>query len=151
MKRGLSVTSGSVLAQILILMSIPRFPVRADHRYLLSQSFSSTLIWITAAFFQAKQRVLERTLKKYIFCRKRMERQFWRFDDSRVDLGFCGIRIISVKCLNCLIWSKEFSWIRVREMSFNLAVISELHFVMHLLFHSFYYLLPVPIFTPSGL
>ena len=46
------------------------------------------------------------------FRRNRMDRQFWRFDDSPVDLKFCGIRIMSVKCLNCLIWLKEFSQIR---------------------------------------
>ena len=46
------------------------------------------------------------------FRRNRMDRQFWRFDDSPIDLKFCGIRIMSVKCLNCLIWLKEFSQIR---------------------------------------
>ena len=29
-----------------------------------------------------------------------------------MDLEFCGITIMSVKCLNCLIWFKEFSRIR---------------------------------------
>ena len=43
----------------------------------------------------------------WYFPMNRMERQFWRFDDSRVDLKFCDIRIMSVKCLNCLIWLKE--------------------------------------------
>ena len=32
-----------------------------------SQSILSTLMWVTAAFFQAKQRVLGRVLKRYIF------------------------------------------------------------------------------------
>ena len=45
------------------------------------------------------------------FRRNRMDRQFWRFDDSPVDLKFCGIRIMP-KCLNCLIWLKEFFRIR---------------------------------------
>ena len=37
------------------------------------------------------------------FRRNRMDRQFWRFDDSPIDLKFCDIRIMSVRCLNCLI------------------------------------------------
>ena len=49
----------------------------------------------------------------------RMERQFWRFDDSHDNLKFCGIRIMSVKCLNCLIWLKEFSQIRLEANSRN--------------------------------
>ena len=48
----------------------------------------------------------------WYFPRNRIERQFWRFDDSRVDLKFCDIRTMSVKCLNCLIWLKECSRIR---------------------------------------
>ena len=46
------------------------------------------------------------------FRRKRMDREFWRFDSSPVDLKLCNIRIISVKFLNCLIWLKEISRIR---------------------------------------
>ena len=50
-------------------------------------------------------------IEEIYFRRKRMDRQFWRFDYSPVDLKFCGIRIMS-KCLNCLIWLMEFSRIR---------------------------------------
>ena len=35
--------------------------------------------------------------------RNRMDPQFWRFDDSRVDWKFWDIRIMSLRCLNCLI------------------------------------------------
>ena len=47
-------------------------------------------------------------IEEIYFRRNRMDRQFWRFDESPVDLKFCGIRIIS-KCLNYLIWLNEFS------------------------------------------
>ena len=59
------------------------------------------------------------------FRRNRMDRQFWRFDDSPVDLKFCGIRIISVKCLNCLIWLKKFSWIRGKFQKCYISNISD--------------------------
>ena len=51
-------------------------------------------------------------IEEIYFRRNRIDRQFWRFDDSSVDLKFCDIRIMCVKCLNCLIWLKEFSQFR---------------------------------------
>ena len=50
-----------------------------------------------------------KSIEEIYFRRNRMDWQFWRFDDSPVDLKFCGIRIMSVKCVNCLIWLEEFS------------------------------------------
>ena len=88
-------------------------------------------------------------IEEIYFRRNRMDRQFWRFDNSPVDLKFCGIRIMNVKCLNCLIWLKEFSRIRgkfqnvisqiyqtVTFAKVYLAVIFGLHFGMHLLSRS---------------
>ena len=51
-------------------------------------------------------------IEEIYFRRNRIDRQFWRFDDSSVDLKFCDIRIMCVKWLNCLIWLKEFSQFR---------------------------------------
>ena len=48
-------------------------------------------------------------IEEIYFRRNRMNQQFWKFDDTPVDLKFCGNRIMSVKCLNCLIRLKEFS------------------------------------------
>ena len=117
--------------------------------------------WVTAAFFQAKQRALGKALKKY-FRRKRMDREFWRFDGSPVALKFCDIRIMSVKCLDCLIWLKKFSRIRGKFQKCYLPNISDskirqslpgsniwntfakkITFCENNFFHSFYYLLPV--------
>ena len=53
--------------EVLELIALPKTAALIAKYHPLSKSFTSTLIWVTAAFFQAKQRVLERTLKKYIF------------------------------------------------------------------------------------
>ena len=53
--------------EVLELMTLPKTAVLLAKYQPLSKSFSSTLIWVTAAFFQTKQRALERALKKYIF------------------------------------------------------------------------------------
>ena len=44
---------------------IPKTVAIIAKHHPLSQSFSSTLIWVAAAFFQAKQRPLGRALEKY--------------------------------------------------------------------------------------
>ena len=64
-------------------------------------------------------------IEEIYFRWNRMDRQFWRFDDSPVDLKFCGIRIMSVKCVNCLIWLKEFSQIRGRFQKCYIPNISD--------------------------
>ena len=55
------------LEEVLELMTLPKAPALIAKYHALSQSFSSTLIWVTAVFFQAKQRVLKGALKKYVF------------------------------------------------------------------------------------
>ena len=54
-------------AEVLELMTLPKTVAIIPKYHRLSQSFSPTLIWVTAAFFQAKQRLLGRALRKYIF------------------------------------------------------------------------------------
>ena len=66
-----------------------------------------------------------KSIEEIYFRRNRMDWQFWRFDDSPVDLKFCGIRIMSVKCVNCLIWLKEFSRIRGRFQKCYIPNISD--------------------------
>ena len=63
-------------------------------------------------------------IEEIYFRRNRMDRQFWRFDDSPIDLKFCSIRIMSVKCVNCFIWLKEFSRIRGKFQKFYIPNIS---------------------------
>ena len=46
-------------------MILPKTDALIAKDHPLSKSFSSTLIQVTAAFFQAKQRALGRALKKY--------------------------------------------------------------------------------------
>ena len=48
-------------------MTLPKTAALIAKYHPLSNRFSSTLIWVMVAFFQAKQRALERVLKKYIF------------------------------------------------------------------------------------
>ena len=53
--------------KVLELMALPKTEVLIAKHHPLSNIFSSTLIWVIATFLQAKQRALERVLKKYIF------------------------------------------------------------------------------------
>ena len=92
-------------------MTLPKTAALIVKFHSCSQSFSSTLIWLTAAFCQAKQSS-GKGIEEIYFGRKRMDREFWRSDSSPVDLKLCDIRIISIKCLNYLIWLKEISRIR---------------------------------------
>ena len=92
--------------------------------YPCSRSFSSTLIWLTAAFFQAKQSS-GKGIEEIYFRRKRIDRDFWRFDSSPVDLKLCNIRIMSVKWLNYLIWLKNVSRIRGKFQKCYLPNISD--------------------------
>ena len=55
------------LEEVLELMTLPKTEALIAKYHPLSKSFTSTIIWVTAAFFQAKQRVLGRALRKYIF------------------------------------------------------------------------------------
>ena len=64
------------------------------------------------SFLSGKTKSSGKGIEEMYFCRSRMEREFWRFDNLRVDLKFRDIRLMSAKCLNCLIWFKEFSRIR---------------------------------------
>ena len=48
-------------------MALPKTAALIAKCHHFPNSFSSTLIWVMAAFFKAKQRTLERALKKYIF------------------------------------------------------------------------------------
>ena len=92
--------------------------------YPSSWIFSSTFIWLTPAFFQAKQSSVK-GIEEIYFHRNCMDREFWRFDGSPVDLTLCDIRIMSVKCLNCLIWLKKVSRIRGKFQKFYLLNISD--------------------------
>ena len=64
------------------------------------------------SFLSGKTKSSGKGIEEIYFRRSRMEREFWRFDDLRVDLKFGNIRLMSAKFLNCLIWFKEFSRIR---------------------------------------
>ena len=61
-----------------------------------------------SSILSGKTRSYEKGIEEIYFRRKRMDREFWRFDGSPVDLKFCDIRIMSVKCLDCLFWLKKF-------------------------------------------
>ena len=64
------------------------------------------------SFLSDKTKSSGKGIEEMYFHRSLMEREFWRFDDLRVDLKFGNIRLMSAKCLSCLIWFKEFSRIR---------------------------------------
>ena len=53
------------IEEVLELMTLPKTVTIIPKYHPLSQSFSSTLIWVTVAFLQAKQRPLGRALRKY--------------------------------------------------------------------------------------
>ena len=83
------------LEEALELMTLPRTVVLIAKYYLCSQSFSSTLVWVTAVFFQKKQRALRKALKKYIFARA-------AWTDNSEDLminALIGNSSISGSCL----------------------------------------------------
>ena len=115
------------------------------------------------SLLSGKTKSYEKGIEEISFRRKRMDREFWRFDGSPVDLKFCDIRIMSVKCLDCLIWLKKFSRIRGKFRKCCLPNISDsktrqslpssniwnafakqITFCENDFFHSFYHLLPVP-------
>ena len=77
------------------------------------------------SFLSGKTKSSGKGIKEIYFRRSRMEREFWRFDDLLVDLKFGDIRLMSAKCLNCLIWLKEFSRIRGKFQKCYLPNISE--------------------------
>ena len=116
-----------------------------------------------SSILSGKTKSSEKGIEEIHFRRKRMDREFWRFDGLPIDLKFCDIRIMSVKCLDCLIWLKKFSRIRgkfqkcylpnisdskIRQRlpSSNIrnAFVKEIVFCKKDFFHSFCYLLPVP-------
>ena len=105
-------------------MTLPKPAVLIAKYHPLSQSFSSTLKWVTAAFFQAKQKFWEGHWRN-IFSLESHGPTILKIWWSRVDLKFCGIRIMSVKCLNCLIWLKEFSQIRGKFQKWYIPNISD--------------------------
>ena len=69
-------------------------------------------VYSNGSFLSGKTKTSGKSIEEIYFRRSRMEREFWRIDDLRVDLKFGDIRLMSAKCLNCLIWLKEFSRIR---------------------------------------
>ena len=97
--------------EVLELMALPKTAPLTANYHPLSHSFLSTPM-SNGSLPSSKTKSFGNGIEETYFRRNRMDRQFWRFDDSPVDLKFCGIRIMSVKCLNCLIWLKEFSQIR---------------------------------------
>ena len=105
-------------------MALPKTVALIAKLYPCSRSFSSTLIWLTPAFFQAKQSSAK-GIEEIYFHRNRMDREFWRCDGSPVDLKLCDIRIMSVKCLNCSVWLKKVSRIRGKFQKFYLLNISD--------------------------
>ena len=96
------------------LMTLPKSVALIAKFHSCSRSISSTLIWLMAAFFQAKQSY-GKGIKEIYLRRKHMDREFGRFDSSPVDLKLCDIRIMSVKCVKCLIWLKKVSRIRANS------------------------------------
>ena len=81
--------------EVLELMTLPKTPVLIAKYHLLSNSFLSTLTWVTAVFLQTKQRALERALKKHIFTGA-------AWSENSVDLiiyALIWISAISGKCL----------------------------------------------------
>ena len=64
------------------------------------------------SFLSGKTKSSGKGIEEIYFRRSRMEREFWSFDDLRIDLKSGDIRLLSAKCLNRLIWLKEFSRIR---------------------------------------
>ena len=77
------------------------------------------------SFLSDKTKSSGKSIEEISFCRSCMEREFWRFDDLRIDLKFGDVRLISAKCLNCLIWLKEFSRIRGKFQKCYLPNISD--------------------------
>ena len=80
------------LEETLELLTLPKTVALIAKFHRCSHSFSSTLIWVTAAV---------KGIDEIYFRRNRMDRDFWRFDGSPVDMKFCNIRVMSVKYLNC--------------------------------------------------
>ena len=115
------------------------------------------------SLLSGKTKSYEKGIEEISFRRKRMDREFWRFDGSPVDLKFCDIRIMSVTCPDFLIWLKKFSRIRGKFRKCYLPNISDskirqslpssniwnafakkITFCENNFFHSFHHLLPVP-------
>ena len=135
--------------EVLELMTLPKTAALIAKYHPLSNSFSSNLIWVTAAFFQAKQRALERALKKYIFAGA-------AWSENSEDLMIYALIWNSVISDECLLnaWTAYFDWrdfLRFEENSRHvisrifktvtlakvyLAVILGIHFWMHLLSRS---------------
>ena len=114
------------------------------------------------SLLSGKTKSSEKGIEEIYFHRKRIDREFWRFDGSPIDLKFCDIKIMSVKCLDCLIWLKKFSRIRGKFQKCYLPNISDskirqslpssniwnafakkIIFCENDFFHSLYHLLPV--------
>ena len=90
--------------EVLELMALPKTAPLTAKYHPLFYSFLSTPIWVTAAFFQAKQRVLGRALQKYIFVGT-------AWTDNSEDLMIHLLiwnSAVSGQCLN--VWTAQFDW-----------------------------------------
>ena len=77
------------------------------------------------SFLSGKTKISGKGIEEIYFRRSRMEREFWSFDDLRVNLKFGDIRLMAAKCLNSLIWLNEFSQMRGKFQKCYLPNISD--------------------------